>query len=198
MRGGRCHRLLGHGGRLRDHDDDHDDCAAAPLTAVRTRTRLITVAVGLLALLAAVGPAPAAPVLTARDVTGTPDPVVAGTAAWATGLDVSAHCAPNALVPGAGGACFDVPSGVRSAAVTVADASGRMVSGRVWFEDGRGRRLMSSSRFCRGVMVAVPAGALRAVVTVDTTVIGCGLRHGGPATAGTISLALDPPDDHGE
>jgi len=153
--------------------------------------RVVTGALALLVLLGLVAvpaPAPAATVRSAPYATGAPDPVAAATVMWATNTDLGVQCAAHPLLPGLGGACFDVPTGLRSVGVTVVDASRRRVSGNLWFEDAGGAPLVGPAPFCRQARVDVPPGAVRVVVAVDTTVIRCGLAHGGPATTGWISL----------
>ena len=123
-----------------------------------------------------------------RYVTGAPDPVAAATVGWATRVELTVSCAPDAATPSLGGVCFDVAE-ARAVEIEVIDQSGRHVSGTVWFESSAGRRVGRATAFCERVAVEVPPGATRGVVALDSTVVRCGLDGGGPATAGTVAIA---------
>jgi hypothetical protein len=154
------------------------------------RRRIVIAAAIITSLFAAsANGAEARPVGVHRYVLGAPDPVVAGTVAWAADADFAVACPAPGRDVGVGGSCFPPSAFPGDVEITVRDAGGLRVGGRVWFESERGDRLGGAHTFCERAFVDVPRGAAIGVVAVDSTVVRCGPVGGGVGTAGVITVA---------
>lgn len=97
-------------------------------------------------------------------------------------------------IAGAGGACFPVQSGEALASVVVDDDVSPAVG--AWAYVFHGYQVASQTYFCGDAVVALASGATRvAIAPMDPTysALVCaadGLRVGGPATTGTITITF--------
>jgi len=167
--------------------------------AKTTRRRRLLAAFGLATVLAFVPPvaAPGAQASTSPGRTasgayvGTPhDPFAAAVVLTTTRVWLAdVRCAADGR-RSVGGACFGLGPAERGLNVTVADDSGRSVSGHVRFSDDAGAELGRRRSFCRSTSVSIPRRAVAAIVAVDSTYPSCPILAAGPATTGHVLLTV--------
>ena len=116
------------------------------------------------------------------------DPFAAALLYTAARSQTKVLCRPEAGGTDLGGVCFDVAPGDTRAEFSIADLSGGLVVGRVHF----GNPMTDHGiPFCGSTSVAIPSGARRVVIALESTYVtsgGCGAPAGRATTGRVIGV----------